>query len=188
MARTKQNFTAIELPKVWLAQSQESGKTPGTGNFYFTGNTIYSYGAHFPIAKIKVAPNGEKIITFTTRSYSLTTASHVACVRNAVRDCGLRVIHCHEPDAVFHDRNMGVYKSNIDALIEKHTKARKPEIYTGGILREAERAREYCEVMCIPVPLWAQLPDMSFVEIDKLFKGAPMRAYWKLHQPDAVTV
>ncbi len=47
MAREKQVYSYDELPHVWLAQSQDTGRTPGE-RMYFTGDTIYSYGSHFP--------------------------------------------------------------------------------------------------------------------------------------------
>ena len=46
-----------------------------TANLFFEGNVIYSYGHHFPIAKI-YERNGHKAVLFTTEDYSVTTQAH----------------------------------------------------------------------------------------------------------------
>jgi len=49
-------------------------------NMFYRGDTIYSYGYHFPIARI-VSPG---TILFTTRDYSVSTSKHKSIVRNAI--------------------------------------------------------------------------------------------------------
>ena len=65
--------------------ARESG-----GRFYFHGDTIYSYGSHFPIAR-HVAHKGKAAVLFTTRCYSVTTAGHKCMVESACRH--LTVFH-----------------------------------------------------------------------------------------------
>ena len=173
----KHVFKHADLVKVCLRQCQDSGKSAGRGQMYFTGDTIYSYGPHFPIAKIFRAPNGEEVILFTTRTYSMTTTRHIAEVQRAVNHSHRKVVYCKFPDGFEHTRNLEHFKSEMEDAIAKHKKARKPELYTGNILYQATLARDYCEVMCLPVPTWAVMPDWSFVGIDKQFKGLPMKAW-----------
>jgi hypothetical protein len=184
MARTKHIFDRFELAHVWLRQSQDEGHVAGS-RLYFNGGTIYSYGAHFPIAKIFKAPNGEEVILFTTQTYSKTTASHIATVRSACNTSHRRTVYCYRPDGCRlpsdHERNLNDFRFEMDESITKHAKARKPELYTADVLHQATLAREYCEVMCLPVPIWAQLPGTEFVATDKLFRGEPLRALLKIH-------
>ena len=191
MARIKHIFPRDELAHVWLRQSQDEGRSAGRGQMYFDGDTIYSYGSHFPIAMIFKAPNGEEVILFTTRTYSNTTARHIAAVKSACNASHRRTIYCSRPDVCRlpsdHERNLSVFRSEMDESIAKHAKARKPELYTVDILHQATLAREYCEVMCLPVPIWAQLPGMNFVATDKLFRGEPLRALLKIHAEEKVT-
>jgi hypothetical protein len=176
MTRIKHLFSVCELPYVWLRQSQDNGHAPGD-RFYFTGDTIYSYGSHFPIARIRTAPNGEAVILMTTRTYSVTTARHISAIRTAIRNSYRRVIYCAHPDvAVSHEQNLSDFKLVMSFDIERHARARKPELYSGKILAIAQQAREYCEVMCLGVLTWAQLPDESFIPTDTLFHGEPLRA------------
>lgn len=80
--RTKTVFSNDELPHIWAHQSQDSGRTPNR-NLYFQGDTIYSYGSHFPIAR-HVTHKGRRFVFFTTRDYSVTTSGHKYRVRGAI--------------------------------------------------------------------------------------------------------
>jgi len=52
---------------------------------YAERGVIYSYGAHFPIARHVANKRGHLAVFFTTRDYSPTTAHHKMVVRNALR-------------------------------------------------------------------------------------------------------
>ena len=49
MARTRHVYPVDMVAHLWAHRAQESA--PQRGNFYFDGDTIYSYGSHFPIAR-----------------------------------------------------------------------------------------------------------------------------------------
>ena len=75
-----------EVAHMWATQSQEQGRTPGKGNIYFSGSSIWSFGSHFEIARFVVEPlSGEKVVLFTTRNYSSITGQHKAAVHTAIR-------------------------------------------------------------------------------------------------------
>ncbi|MEI6084002.1 MAG: hypothetical protein WCS70_06840 [Verrucomicrobiota bacterium] len=89
------------------------------GNLYFDGDTIYSYGAHFPIARHVIAKDGKPTILFTTRSYSVTTAGHIREVRGAIPH-GVRVLNVERPDqtpdsAVLDSIQVEIDAANIEA-------------------------------------------------------------------------
>lgn len=65
---------------VWAHQLQSDARY---GNIFFDGDTIYSYGRHFPMARV-VTVKGRRVVLFTTRSYSSTTAGHKSEVRCAI--------------------------------------------------------------------------------------------------------
>ena len=67
---------------LWAHQSQESARN--SGNFYFEGKDIYSYGDHFRCASFETNQQGEKAYLVTTRTYSTTTAKHMGMVRKAI--------------------------------------------------------------------------------------------------------
>lgn len=80
---------------LWANKAQ--GEARNSGNFFFSGDTIYSYGYHFPIAKHMAGSQGENGVLFTERTYSNTTATHIQVVRQAANH--LNIIYCFNPDA-----------------------------------------------------------------------------------------
>lgn len=72
-----------EVPHLWAHQSQPDAKNAG-GSFYFNGDTIYSYGSHFPIARHARDAAGLHVVLVTTRTYGVTTQRHVSRTRQAI--------------------------------------------------------------------------------------------------------
>ncbi len=92
--RVKHVFAnADEVAHVWAQQCQDTGRT-STGNIYFCGATIYSYGSHFPIATFRRMPNGKKVVLYDNRSYSSSTSRHQGAARWALSDL-VEVVHMH---------------------------------------------------------------------------------------------
>lgn len=82
--RTKHVFDPREVAHLWAHQAQADGRSNGRGNIFFEGDTIYSYGHHFPIARHIKNKRGQKAILFTAKSYSVTTAKHKRFVWGAI--------------------------------------------------------------------------------------------------------
>lgn len=89
-------YPSAEIPHLW-AHGIPDGKRVrnGTGNFYAIGDTIYSYGPHFPIARrVTLRANGandrrgEVVYLLTTGKYSVTTSGHVSAVLASIPDKG----------------------------------------------------------------------------------------------------
>lgn len=74
----KKVVSSSQVCHLWAHQSQSEARN-GKGSIYFNGDTIYSYGSHFPMAR---HVNGA--VLFTTRSYSTTTAQHLSMTRGAI--------------------------------------------------------------------------------------------------------
>jgi hypothetical protein len=74
MKRTVNN---AEVAHLWANQSQFEA-TNGRRSFFFVGDTIYSYGSHFPIAR-----HVDGIVLQTTQSFSPTTSQHQSQVQQA---------------------------------------------------------------------------------------------------------
>lgn len=88
----KHVYPTNEIAHLWAHKTQTSARN-GQGNFYFDGDTIYSYGSHFPIARHVAAAAGNAVL-FTTRTRSVTTSRHVSDVRRAIPDA-VPVFECH---------------------------------------------------------------------------------------------
>lgn len=81
--RERHVFPTNEIAHLWAHKVQDDARNQ-QGNFYFEGDTIYSYGSHFPIARHVTGKGKRQAILFTTRGYSSTTSGHKAAVRGAI--------------------------------------------------------------------------------------------------------
>jgi hypothetical protein len=114
-------FSTNELPHIWMSQSQDEGRVSG-GHLYFEKETIYSYGRHFPIARI--LPK-EKVIFLNNQSYSNTTSGHMSSVRMAI-DNDYEVVGFSNPDLKGYSPGMFDYEiSSLQELAEKYPRARQ---------------------------------------------------------------
>lgn len=69
-----------QVAHLWANKSKQSASG---SHFYFEGDTIYSYGRHFPIARHAIH-KGKPCVLFTTDDYSSSTSRHKSYVRNAI--------------------------------------------------------------------------------------------------------
>lgn len=84
--------TVAMVPHIWAQQSQEEGRN-SSNTIFFKGDTIYSYGYHYVMAKF-VAPN---LVLMNSNNFSATTASHKSHTRQALIGVA-RVIEVPTPD------------------------------------------------------------------------------------------
>lgn len=117
---------------LYLTGERTNDKGKGARIFY-EGNTIYSYGYHFPVA-CKV---GDKVF-YTKREYSISTSKHKGYIWSAIRH--LNLIDCYyveeTTDLQGQLNNVQAFLRGMDNDFSKLAKARKPEIYLTRIARE----------------------------------------------------
>ena len=106
----KRVVSTSEVPHLWAHQSQDSARN-GQGSLYFDGDTIYSYGSHFPVARHVTGAHGRSAVLLTSRSHSITTARHVSGVHSAIP--GSVPVFCtdsprSEPGAISKDKGAAV--------------------------------------------------------------------------------
>ena len=124
----RQVFDNRMVAHVWAQQNQGHGRS-GNGQFYFNDTTIFSYGAHFPIAKFVTNDKDEKAVLFTNRSSSVTTTQHMSYVRRAIPE-GLEVIWVNDPTRTAYE-NYLKYASDLEnalrllPLIPKRARAKR---------------------------------------------------------------
>lgn len=124
-----------EVAHLWANQSRERA----TGShFYFEGDTIYSYGSHFPIAR-----HYKGVVLFTTKGHSVTTSKHKGYVRSA---CSHLTVF--EVSQVMQDpsgRDVKEYGGQIKYMAGNAAKARKPAAHLECLQREVNAANAFCE-------------------------------------------
>ncbi len=113
-----------QVAHFWANKTQSEARNPN-GSMFFNGNTIYSYGSHFPIAR-HIERKGKSAVAFTTRDYSVTTSSHKSTVASAARHLTVFTVADVESDrADTIKANLADYGDRITALLLKAKRARK---------------------------------------------------------------
>ena len=111
-------------------------------HMFFEGDTIYSYGYHFPMA---IKWNGK--LLFNDDRYSVTTAKHQGYVWSACSHYD--IIHCatlgYTPGGrMFIEENLKIWKSEVDELTKKMALAVKPQIWMAKILNVVDKVERFC--------------------------------------------
>jgi hypothetical protein len=126
MARVKKVFQTNEIAHLWAHKTQEDARN-AQGNFYFDGDTIYSYGSHFPIARHVKNGKGESAVLLTNRTWSNTTGGHVNLVRRSIPH-GVPVFEVHDPTRDVKGEYQA-QRADVEARIKKLQAARPDNRY-----------------------------------------------------------
>lgn len=144
-------YSSSEIANLWLRGDINSASTRGR-NFYFNGDSIYSYGPHFMIARKSTNKNGDTAILLTTRGYSKTTAKHIANVTDAVMYSEINVIKCAYPNENRHMENFNDWRSHLIEAVSGLSRSRKPEIYLQEINNLRDSINSYCDFFELEIP------------------------------------
>lgn len=117
----RQVFKTDELAHIWAHQGQGSGRNPNN-SCYFEGDTIFSYGSHYPIAKLVTTPSGEQAVLLNGNGSTHTTQMHRSAVYSAVNH--LTVFDVDDPKASMED-HIKHFQSRIDQAFENINKGSK---------------------------------------------------------------
>jgi len=166
--RTRYVHPADMVAHLWAHKSQDSARVSGRGNFYFQGDTIYSYGSHFPVAR-HVTRKGNSAVLLTTRTYSATTAGHISMVAGACRH--LTVFHVVDVTGSDFHKGFAEYRAQYMALVGKYANARqrKPEHLAAlrDLVEEANRYAEFFGLrarLTLPDDLTAMIAECQAIE------------------------
>ncbi|WP_121811240.1 hypothetical protein [Mucilaginibacter kameinonensis] len=145
MIRVVDRYTVAHL---WANGIQEEART-ANGSLYFEGDSIFSYGHHFMIARHVKNTLGESAVLFTRRTYSRTTAAQIGIVRNAASQ--KRALFVPDPaedaEGLF-DR----WFSRIKEIAACLNKAKKPGKYILQIASVFEEAAAYAGFFGLQLP------------------------------------
>ena len=165
--RTRTVHPADMVAHLWAHKSQDFARNPGH-NFYFHGDTIYSYGSHFPVARHVENKRGRAVL-LTTRTYSVTTAGHISMVAGACRH--LTVLHVADVNSTEPRKQFAEYRAQYMALVGKYAKARqrKPDILADlrGLVEEANRYAEFFGLrarLTLPDDLTGMIAECQAIE------------------------
>lgn len=124
-----------EVAHLWANKSRERA----TGShFYFDGDTIYSYGSHFPIAR-----HYKGVVLFTTESYSSTTAKHKGYVRQACSHLPIFYV-----SKVMENPSGATVKElaeSVQSVCKAAARARNLGAHLEAVERTIKEANDFCE-------------------------------------------
>ena len=132
-------------------------------NMFYDGDTIYSYGAHFPIARIvKFDGATPDVVLMTTETYSVSTSKHCTIVRRAISHMPkfyVENVRANSADA--HAANADAMADGMAQCLERCAK-RRNAAYAEMDLARADEVRsahaDYCAMFNVErAPL--SMPD-----------------------------
>jgi hypothetical protein len=178
---------------LWAHQSQDSARNGS--NFYFNGDTIYSYGSHFPIARHVETKRG-RVVLFTTRTHSVTTAGHKWTVLGACKH--LTVFHVQHVCDTNRKEQFNEYRQRYLALARKYSRARsnKPSIL-GNLRNLVDEANRFAVFFGLRSKL-SMPTDLSAMEVEcraieqrekarKLREEARKQREWETRKAEAIS-
>ena len=187
--KQKHVFNTGEIPHLWAHRTQGDARNR-QGNLYFEGDTIYSYGSHFPIARHVTNEAGERAVLFTTASYSVTTSGHCSAVRSAIPS-GIPVFHVPEvyPDTRTangsHEENLKHYAKTTEEHVAKCARSRL-SFNKEWHHKQAEELRKevlaYCKFFRLPRPNIKAIPALDSKLLENVRKLEAQRAAEKADQ------
>lgn len=157
-------FSNSELPHIWYHANQSDGRNHSK-TFYFDGDTIYSYGSHFPIAR-----KLDNCVLITTEWYSRTTQRHVSTVYSAIPG-GVDVFEVPVVSADStrcHECNVESYRERVEELVRKANRARKHKhMHLTAIKTLSDQAAKYCLQFKVKSTL-LDVADLNIEEIEQV--------------------
>jgi hypothetical protein len=127
---------------LWANKSRNSAKG---FNLYFDGDTIFSYGSHFPIARHVTMPNGTAAVLFTTQSYSVSTSKHISYTRRALRG-DVPVYYVKNPLSSDWRAHFEGYRAYFESMLVSASRARiNKTMYLENAQRTVDRANAFAK-------------------------------------------
>lgn len=160
--RVKRVFTSSEVPHLWAHQTQAEARN-GNHSLYFEGDTIYSYGAHFPIARHITNKGGRKAVLFNSGRYSVTTSGHQSAVRSTIPG-GVQVFEVPSLRERFscdadHNVNLVYYVQQSKDALSTAERARKTGSYElNRAFAYRDTAKVYAKFFGVTCPAFDFLP------------------------------
>lgn len=110
-------LSSAQVVTAWARQTQDNARNHH-GSLYFHGDTIYSYGSHFHLARHVKDSRGEACALINSRRYSKTTSDHASAVAYALHDCQMPVFLVPDPLGEDHAGNLSALLSGADHMVK----------------------------------------------------------------------
>jgi len=149
LSKRRNQYPTYAVPRLWLENDLGDRQIGNPrGSIYAVGDTIYSFGSHFPIAR--KLPSG--VVLITTRDYSRTTAKHICAVRAAIEQAGKTMVDLHpalwDEAAAKRTGEIRVYFRDMLAdLLRELAEARNTRVFGARYEAVSDLRRRYVDTM-----------------------------------------
>jgi hypothetical protein len=170
-----------EVAHRW-AQDDASARQISGFNIYFerraSEHIIFSYGSHFPVAAFVDAPDGSRVVLFTSQDYSVSTSKHKTIIRRAIPS-RYQVFTVPHVSALFKPGGRGDFhgdnlKAYLARAAESYAKAKRARVYAPMHTRDAEaalsEARQYAATFRVRFKVPASIEEAA-ASVEKLAKA-----------------
>lgn len=160
-----------EVFRLWASQTQDEATEKNGGRTFFEKRICYSYGRHFPIAKIE--DNGNCL--FTLRAFSNTTSTHIHKARYAANNRGLNVIYCYDIES--QSRSIAHWENKIYSLLGELANKRNRNLdgRISDIRHNIHQLETYCQYFNIILD-FKLVTIVAFAKEDNLVERVRMNA------------
>ncbi len=141
-----------QVAHLWANKSRSAAKG---SSFYFDGDTIYSYGPHFPIAR-----HYKGIVLYTSRTYSVTTAKHKGIVCSAMSHLPSFMVDDVTKDPSGADVKAYAERLKLQAMVL--SRPRDPQFRIEHLQRITDEANKFCSTFGFKTRF--QMPDEVTLE------------------------
>jgi hypothetical protein len=160
MARQRHVFPTNEIPHLWAHKVQGDARNP-QGNFYFKGDTIYSYRDSYPIASHIASGKKSAVLIRAGQPYSVTTSGHISAVRSSIpRDVtvfevpSVQTTWTWSPEGPDHETNLKYFVAESRDRLHKAERSRKWGLSElEAAFEYKETAARYAKFLRLPSPL-----------------------------------
>lgn len=151
--------------------AHQTGRAQRGFNMFYDGPTIYSYGHHFPIARIVTNDAGDRAVLFTTDSRSVSTAKHKTITSRACHH--MTIFHTAFPRNNNHAAYMAEARQRFADAIDK---ARRATRYTGCHIRDARRVAAESDGYVAFFGLDRRRREFRPIDTSEIADGSPLAA------------
>lgn len=147
---------ASDVAHAWANQTKSH---MSKGNVFFEGDVIYSYGYHFPMARLYKRAADATCVFVSTRTYSPSTSTHQSRMRQAISHH--HELPCHyvptakdpRKDCDAHEKNFDHWADQIEGTFTElsNPKIRNRSERFGLIERYKDEALSYADVLNLKI-------------------------------------
>lgn len=145
--KAKRFKSHYDVARAWASREYEGGKSDH--RVFFERDVIYSYGRHFPIARLLDTPTGGVAALYTSERYSVSTSKHKSIVASALCRADIPYVIVKNVDHFNPQGALDEMRECYYELLAEAVKSRKPDNLEWRLRRANEERSKALRFMSI---------------------------------------